>query len=257
MVVGYSQWLEQQCASIGHTGPVFFALRDAAPLKEAADVLWNGKSIYPVGVYINRPLLGIEDEISPQATNVNGNLVKYLGMLGLSRWEKTVWADTGAWGTVIKALKTYDIVRDGLYPFFWYSHNPFIPGYLNELLSELGANEKMGEVINDSLECVFPQAHYRPAELVAADSGWQVKLEKTNELAAVWGQAALAGVRQAAVDFFGGITHDKCLEAVRELMHAHEVARAKGVCTGVLPENTPTWSKGKKFLADWPANLLP
>ena len=39
LIVGYANWVEKMCEEISHAGPVFFALRDAAPLKAAAEVL--------------------------------------------------------------------------------------------------------------------------------------------------------------------------------------------------------------------------
>ena len=147
LIAGYIQWVEDKCGEAGHTGPVFFALRDAAPLETAAKVLWNGKAIYPVGVYANRPMLMIEDEIAPEWASANGKVVQYLGMLGLAGMEKVVWSDTGAWGTVVKALKVGLLNNADFLPLFWYSHNPHISGYINSLLPECGIDEKFGEVL--------------------------------------------------------------------------------------------------------------
>jgi hypothetical protein len=256
LVAGYCQWLESNCGKLGYSGPVYFALRDAAPLQEAAGVMWQGKMIYPVGIYVNRPLLGIEDEIAPEAANVDGHMQKYLTAYGLMAKPEAVWADTGAWGTVIKVLKQKILVDTDLYPFFWFSHNPRIPGYINHLLTHIGMDPNLGEVLNDSLECVFPQIYKRPLELVSGNVGWEVKLEKSNLLAVAWGQAALAGVRSAAVEYAGGISQEQQLKALSKLITAHQEAK-EGKCTGVLPDNTPTWSKGQDFLTDWPENLLP
>ncbi len=177
LINGYCKWLESKCLELGHTGGVYFALRDAAPLMESAKILWQKSDIHPIGVYANRPLLGVEDEISPEISHVDGNMQKYLKDLGLTDKKVIVWADTGAWGTVIKVLKQGVLSNHKLYPFFWYSHNPNIPGYLNELLEKVGTDIGIGEVLNDSLECVFPQQHLRPVELVQAN-GWNVKLEQ-------------------------------------------------------------------------------
>src|SRR3990170_3409491 len=98
LINGYCKWLESNCVALGHTGDVYFALRDAAPLMESAKILWQNGILYPVGVYANRPLLGVEDEISPEISHVDGNMQKYLKSKALTNKETVVWADTGAWG---------------------------------------------------------------------------------------------------------------------------------------------------------------
>lgn len=257
LINGYCKWLENKCKELGHTGGVYFALRDAAPLMESAKVLWQQSDIYPVGIYANRPLLGVEDEISPEISNVDGNMQKYLKSKDLTSNETVVWSDTGAWGTTIKVLKQGVLNNHKMYPFFWYSHNPNIPGYLNELLEEIGAEASVGEVLNDSLECVFPQQHLRPIELIQTGKEWDVKLEKSGELSATWGQAALLGVKDSAIDLMIGKEPFQEIQALKKLIEAHQKAKKGGVVTGVLPNNTPTWSKGDEFLSSWPAGLLP
>jgi len=259
LIAGYIQWVEDKCGEAGHTGPVFFALRDAAPLETAAKVLWNGKAIYPVGVYANRPMLMIEDEIAPEWASANGKVVQYLGMLGLAGMEKVVWSDTGAWGTVVKALKVGLLNNADFLPLFWYSHNPHISGYINSLLPECGIDEKFGEVLNDSLECVFPQPFVRPLDVVQGPAGWQVKLELSCYLSEQWGKAALVGVNNAAHKILveGGVSHETQIKSLQNLYHLHEIAKKTGKWTGVLPVNTPTWSNGEEFLNSWPHDLLP
>lgn len=258
LISGYVNWVEKKCGEADHAGPVFFALRDAAPLETAANVLWNGKSIYPVGVYANRPMLMIEDEISPEWAHANGKVVEYLGMLGLAGMKKVVWADTGAWGTVVKALKVGLLNKSDFIPLFWYSHNPHIPGYLNGLLDECGIEDKFGEVLNDSLECVFPQPFSRPLDVVKGNLGWQVKLEMSSFLSQQWGQAALLGAHKAALRvFWEGFSPDQEREALLNLKKLSESAQNTGNWTGVLAVNTPTWSKGSEFINSWPKNLLP
>lgn len=259
LIAGYVQWVEAMCGEVSHTGPVYFALRDALPLKTAADVLWDGKAIYPVGVYANRPMLMIEDEIAPEWANANGKVVQYLGMLGLAGMKKVVWSDTGAWGTVVKALKV-GLLNDADYlPLFWYSHNPHISGYVNTLLAECRINDKFGEILNDSLECVFPQPHVRPLDVVSGPTGWQVKLELSCYLSQVWGNAALLGVNNAAhkVRAEGGISLEAQIRSLQHLYSLHEIAKTTGQWTGVLPVNTPTWSLGPEFINAWPEGLLP
>lgn len=254
LIIGYVNWVEKNCKEIDHTGPVFFALRDAAPLQVAATVLWENKDIYPVDVYANRPMLNIEDEIDPQWANANGNVVKYLGMLGLAQMKQVVWADTGAWGTVVKALKVGMLNNADFYPLFLYSHNPYIPGYLNGLLAECGIEDKFGEVLNDSVECVFPQPHIRPLDVIKVNGNWQVPLEISSYLSKQWGNAALLGVQKAAENAMWAPSE---YAAIINLKALSDEAKNTGKWTGVLPVNTPTWSKGNEFLANWSENLLP
>jgi len=259
LLVGFSQWVAKKIGEIGHTGPVFFVLRDAAPLKAAADVMWNGRDTYPVAVYANRPLLGIEDEISPEWSNVNGNLVAYLKSLGLADSKKIVWVDSGAWGTVPKVLKEHMLQHSEFHPLFWYSHNPYIPGFLNELISVSGIDPKFGEILNDSLECVFPQPFKRPLDISKWKYGWQVGFKPSGLLSYKWGQAALSGVHFCAEEKFlsGGIGVEEGIVNLHQLVKLSQFAKENNVWTGILPTNTPTWSKGEEFLANWNPNLLP
>lgn len=259
LLVGFSQWVEKKIGEIGHSGPVFLVLRDAAPLKVAADVMWNGKDIYPVGIYANRPLLGIKDEISPEWSDVNGNLLEYLKSLGLTDAKKAIWIDSGAWGTVPKVLKENMLQNSKFYPLFWYSHNPHIPGFLNELISMSGVDLKFGEILNDSLECVFPQPFKRPLDIFENKLSWQIELKPSGLLSLKWGQSALAGVQQCAQEKFIGGTQSagENLENLHKLIKLSQYSKENNVWTGVLPINTPTWSKGEEFLASWKPNLLP
>lgn len=255
LIAGYCQWVTQECQKLGYHGDVFFALRDAAPLEEAAFVSWSQKGLNPVGIYANRPMLGVDDEISPETSQANGDVLAYFEKKGVHATDKVIWADTGAWGTVIKVLKTTLLKDKELYPFFWYSHNPYIPGYINKLLDETGLDNKFGETLNDSLECMFPQKYLRPLQ-ITQDSN-DVVLIPSNYLAILWGQAALDGVKAGVSDWQDGLSLN---EQVHELLNLHALsqeAKQTGHWTGVLPTNTPTWSHGQTYLAQWPVRLLP
>lgn len=259
LIAGCVQWMSQKYAEVGINGPIYFALRDAAPLQSAAQILWNGSVLIPVGIYANRPMLGVEDEIAPEKSAMNGKVLQYLGLMGLANMEKVAWVDTGAWGTVVKALKMGLLASQDFYPLFWYSHNLHIPGYLNDLLSQCGLPDKMGEILNDSLECVFPQPYLRPLELEDNSHGLRVKLSPSNDLSQVWGEAALAGIQAAAIKVFkaGGVSRIDQLAALKNLAALSEKNKQTGQWTGVLGSNTPTWSQGSKFIAEWPEHLLP
>lgn len=254
LVAGYCQWLSQECQKLGYSGDVFFALRDAAPLETAALISWPHKGLNPVGIYANRPLLGVDDEIAPETSMANGNVLAYFEKKGVHAADKVIWADTGAWGTVIKVLKTTFLKDKELYPFFWYSHNPYIPGYVNTLLSMAGLDDKFGEILNDSMECMFPQKYLRPLQIIEDSTG--VVLIPSNYLAILWGQAALEGAKAGAVGWQGGISQNEQINELYKLYALSEESKQTGHWTGVLPTNTPTWSQGKEFLTQFSPGLI-
>lgn len=258
LIAGYCQWVFHQCANLDHSGLVHMALRDGAPMLAAAQVLWKKTSIIPHGIYVNRPILGIEDEISNDAISSDPHVLDYLSQHGIHPNGKLVLCDSGAWGTVVKEMKTKLLPSTQFYPLFWYSHNPHIPGYLNGLLQEMGESDSIGETINDSLECVFPQCWERPIETFEQPSGQiDVVLHANTPLAIAWGESALNGVAKVAQHYKHGISHEKEIETLHNIIFASLHAKQWSVWTGVLPDHTPTWSHGTQFLSQWPADLLP
>ncbi len=257
LIVCYVNWVKKNCDALGYSGNVYFALRDAAPLETAAAIVWEGGKLQPVGLYANRPILGIEDEISLEESQSFQLGLKYLESKGIHENGDIVWADSGAWGTVVKLMKQTILTDTKLYPFFWYSHNPYIPGYLNSLMEEARLPEKMLETINDSLECMFPQPFQRPVRIINNGNEPEVVLVPSTELAVAWGRAALDGVSNAARQFDGSIAHDMEITHLKMLAELSTTTLKTNEWTGVLPHNTPTWSHGPEFLVEWPKNLLP
>lgn len=260
VIVGFLQWTEQKLQENGVPhGPVHFALRDAWPFYTAAHVLWDGSNSYhPVGTYINRPLLSIEDEIAPEKAHTNGFVHEYLAKSGFTDTGKPIaLVDSGAWGTVVRAIKETYLPSSPFYPLFWYSHNPFIPGFMNDMLASTGLPAEFGEVLNDSLECVFPQHYRRPTQFITDGSSRSLALEPSDSLSVAWGHAALEGVIEAAHAYKSGISNAIVKEAVQRLYALSQQSSDTGEWTGVLPTHTPTWSKGQEFLASWPEKLLP
>jgi hypothetical protein len=260
VIIGFLQWAQEKLSThdIDH-GPVHFALRDAWPFYSAAHVLWDGSNTFhPVGTYLNRPLLGIEDEIDPEKSIANGHVAQYLNQSGIKDGgDPVALIDSGAWGTVVQTMKQTYLPHTEFYPIFWYSHNPHIAGFLNEMLPKIGLDVEFGEVLNDSMECVFPQQYKRPTVFNSSASGHRLALEKADPLSVVWGQAALEGVVEAAHVYKGvQIPTYEILAGLHRLSLLSQEAKM-GIWTGVLPDHTPTWSKGEEFLAAWPKNLLP
>lgn len=258
LIVGYCQWVNEQCQNIGYTGTVHMALRDAAPFMVAADILWKDTSLTPHGIYVNRPILGIEDEIAKDTAGFDTHIFQYLAQHGIQPDGKLVLCDSGAWGTVVKEMKQKLLPSTKFYPLFWFSHNPHIPGYLNGLLAELGKEETIGEIINDSIECTFPQCVQRPTKTVQSPTGTiDVVVKPSTDLAISWGTSALQGVALAAQEHGQGISHKEELAALANIIALSDVAAQTKTWTGVLPTHTPTWSHGEQFLSAWPADLLP
>ncbi|OGG10013.1 hypothetical protein A2154_05180 [Candidatus Gottesmanbacteria bacterium RBG_16_43_7] len=255
LICGYVIWLEQKIAYIYDQGPVYFALRDGAPFYTAAQVLWKNKNLQPAGVYINRPILGIEDEIAQEKGRVDNRVYQYLAAYGIHKDTKIILSDSGAWGTVVKEIKTNLLPNTSLYPLFWYSHNPYIDGYTNELLEKYGLDPAYGEILNDSLECLFPQTVERPISFMIQNGTIDVALTPSCRLSVVWGKSALSGVSQAASNF--DTTEIELESALRKLIFLSEKAKQAKIWTGVLPTHSPTWSKGDEFIQLWPASLLP
>lgn len=260
LIIGFLQWTEGKLAEYNiKNGPVHFALRDAWPFYAAAHVLWDGSNVYhPVGTYLNRPLLSVEDEIAPEHASANGFVSEYLKKSGITDEGKPVaLVDSGAWGSVVRAIKETYLPHTPFYPLFWYAHNPHIPGFLNEILSEASIPIEFGEVLNDSMECVFPQQYRRPLSFETNGGAHTLALVKSDPLSIAWGQAALEGVMEAAHAYKGGIDREKVLNALQNAYSLSDRAKKTGEWTGVLPTHTPTWSKGEAFLAAWPKDLLP
>lgn len=257
LISAYVQWLENACHDLNYAGNVYFALRDAAPFYNAAKIKWDGSDLNPVGIYLNRPILGIDDEISGDKGHIQNTVWSYLNNNGIHEDGSIILADTGAWGTVVKAIKEHILPQTKLFPFFWYSHNPNIAGYINTLLKIGDLPEDSGEIINDSMECVFPQLWKRPGKLVDLPEGPEVQLEKSDFLSFTWGNAALEGVKAAAIYYGSGISLSQQLNQIHKLVSLSGEAKKTGLWTGVLPDHTPTWSKGGEFLGNWPRGLLP
>ena len=96
----------------------------------------------------------------------------------------------------------------------------------------------------------------RPLQ-ITPDSG-DVVLLPSNYLSVVWGQAALDGVKEAALSRVTvAISQDQQIQELLKLKKLSDEAKLTAGWTGVLPKNTPTWSQGAEFLADWPVDLLP
>ncbi len=215
-------------------------MRDASPLK-VIPIASNWKE-----AWVNRLNCGIEDELSLDQGGMMDDLAwEYIVQERLNHPFTLV--DGGAWGTIVQKLHELGLKFQ---PLFFYSHNPNIKGFLNDL----GFDKKQGELLNDSLECSFPKLFHRPASFIRSEIGIvSPRLAQTEEGVARLGRASLRGVEKSATS----IKHsENPVTAVEYLLKLSELARNSGLFTGILPRNSPTWLGGKKFLDGWPKELI-
>lgn len=195
--------------------------------------------------WLNRKNCGIEDELSgDRGATINPFIKDYLEQENLL--EPFTFVDGGAWGTIV--LELYGI---GLrfQPLFFYSHNPNIPGFLNEL----GISREDGELLNDSLECSFLKSIRRPSRFCQDASGKiRPELLRTDPVIASLSRATLRGVEAGAANLRQVPDPHRAIECLLALSRK---AANSGKFSGILPRNSPTWSKGESFLASWPKRL--
>lgn len=226
----WGKWVKQNAR-----GTIVIILRDAKPLSALPSTKsWER-------LYLNRLTCGVPDELSGNTSSKQHPLLKrYLSQCGCSKYF--TFADSGCYGTVVLELHKLGM---NFQPLFFFSKNPHIRGFLNEI----GISMKEGEILNDSLECGFPHMYKRPSELMESNGKARVVLRSSDLLSVKFGKAAMRGVRDARVA--------PCVsarEAAERLLLFSQKAR-RGEFTGVLGYTSPEWSKKKEFLANWPKRL--
>lgn len=230
LMIFWSEWVKQKAQ-----GEIAIILRDAKPLCALPGTAqWKR-------LFLNRLVCGVPDELSgDSAGKLNPLLKKYLEQNGCS--QGFTFADSGCYGTVVLELHKLGINSQ---PLFFFSKNPHIPGFLNEI----GLTLEEGEKLNDSLECGFPHLIERPTELTEVDGAAQVILRPADTLSVKFGQAAMSGVESGR--------HKPCASpqaAARALLLLSDKAHA-GQFTGVLPRTSKEWALKNEFLASWPTHL--
>jgi len=221
--------------------PPVLVLRDAKPL-----TIVSSKEEWP-RVWLNRLIFGIMDELSEASPDSLHPLAKmYLEQEELCR--DFTFVDSGCWGTIVQALH-HSRIGLRFQPLFFFSHNPHISGFLNEL----GFSEKEGEILNDSLECCFPNIVARPSEFIKKSDGQVVPyLKPLDGVSIILGNAVFKGLRNRKKSDEPILS---AKESIARLLEASCLARTTGLFTGILPDSSPTWSSGKEFLAGWPKDL--
>ncbi|KND51982.1 MAG: hypothetical protein ABA06_01830 [Parcubacteria bacterium C7867-001] len=226
----WGSWIEQNA-----NGTVALIMRDAKPL----GVLPRAK--HWKHLYLNRLVCGISDELSGDSTAQKHPLLeRYLKQQGCA--EEFTFVDSGCYGTIVLELHRIGVKFK---PLFFFSKNPSIPGFLNEL----GVSLKDGELLNDSLECGFPHLHARPLTLAKRFGKVQAVLQNSDALSVRFGKAAMRGVQEAR-----DARTVSPEQAAESLLRLSERARC-GAFTGILGHTSPEWTKKSEFLESWPKEL--
>lgn len=231
VMIGWAKWIESNAKY-----QPYIVLRDTKPL-----TVIETSMDWPQ-IWLNRSICGIQDELSGERDHEADRLI--VGYIEQNNLHKPfTMVDSGCWGTIIWQLQR----RMGLdlQPLFFFSHNPYISGYLNQF-EWIG--DEVGEALNDSLECCFPNFHQRPKRLIESNGLIEPVVESMNGLSYILGQAAMAGLSH------GSKVISSEEEGLGNLVDLHKRAKS-GEFTGILPHHSPTWSKGKEFIANWDAVL--
>jgi hypothetical protein len=231
LIAGWATWVSER-----YTGLTAVILRDAQPITLTQQArLWEQ-------VYLNRPLLGIRDELSGEEGSSQQPVVDYLATAGIVQEVEFGFVDTGCYGSVLLQL-----IRLGYQPrpLFFFSKNPAVPSFLGDL----GVSAADGTLLNDSLECAFPHSSRRPVEFMRQGKGLQPRLVNADFLSIRFGEAAIRGLRHGLVAVVM-----RPADAVTELLNLAEQART-GSFTGLLPRHSPEWSGKQGFLDAWPPGL--
>jgi hypothetical protein len=226
----WSAWIKNNAQ-----GTIAIILRDAKPLI-ALPSTNNWKRLY-----LNRLICGVPDELSGDDSVKQHPLLKqYLSQCDCA--DYFTFADSGCYGTVVLELHKIGM---RFQPLFFFSKNPHIRGFLNEI----GISMKEGELLNDSLECCFPHIYSRPSKLAENNGRVEAVLHYSDQLSINFGKAAMSGVKNAAIG-----TSIDALGAAQELLLLSQKAR-QNIFTGILGHTSPEWSKKQEFLSSWPNHL--
>lgn len=234
VIASWASWIEKNAK---HES-IALILRDAKPLQEIPKTsAWKK-------LYLNRENCGIPDELSGDAPTSYHPLLKHY--LKENSCDKNfTFVDSGCYGTIVLELHQLGIQFQ---PLFFFSKNPHIHGFLNAL----GFSEAEGEILNDSLECAFPNIYSRPSKIIKDEDGIiSVPLLHADRLSVIFGRNALDGVRD---EIQSNGVHSDGKRHVEYLLSLSEKAR-NGKFTGILGASSPEWSGKKDFLGRWPKNL--
>ncbi len=219
-------------------------------------------------VTFNRTHLSIHDEMASEAIARSVEQEKlFRGYLRQENFHNTnglVIIDTGCWGSMINGIQAEiaqgkeNINLQGVH--FIFSQNPYISGFMNavNVKHSLSLERQDLEALNDTFECL-PRAVSRSEKYVKeADSNLILPVyhEVRSPFLASWGRALNLGAQEAAQEFLSNPDgFENAGLSLARMVLKHE--QAKSVFNGVFPKNTPTWSKGRGFIENWPWGKIP
>jgi len=206
-------------------------------------------------LYVSRAILGIEDEAHEPTKAAQAELLRiYLQPLFQ---PGVVVVDTGCWGTIlVKLNELYGLKVPARYLF---SHNPYVPGFLNWI----GVPDPLAEVFNDSIEVLLCKGQDRVTELRRSpDPLNRDQLMRVNghDVEPIRRQVSpmsyyLHEAAKMGITLSKNPTRSQLLYTIRRMAELHVETRETGVWTGILGRNTPTWGKGAAFVAAYPEAL--
>lgn len=230
-------------------------------------------------LYLNRKNMGIEDEFDStikKAKIENSLIVKYLKQEDV--YDKYfTFIDSGCWGSIVFDLNTkQQFSKMNFKPLFFYSHNPNIKGFLNDLMEKnIIRDEKFCELLNDSLESAFLNYEKRTEKFEEKNNKIFPIIEEENCFIAKLGKKALESLfveiaeilklepKNKEIMLKEGLSTEELSkyllkidiykiikDGIKKLKDAQEKAY-KGEFTGILPINSPTSKSGPMLLTKW------
>ena len=241
-----------------------FAARDATPMYWAAKGLLSIKNYHLedsklVHVDWNRWFMGQEDETDDGRSPLpleHPLMKKFYEQMGFGNDSLVKIVEPGAWGSAANALKT-QMPDQKFELWFMFSHMPDkIFGFLNTFAPE--TDPKIFEMINDSQEAV-PKSYVRPEELIMVNG--RVVADISDKLVdspfmKYWTKAVALGAFDAGVEFAKG-NKIPAKEQVAKIAELSRLSREENAWTGVLPNNTMTWTEGKNWKKNWKWGKIP
>ncbi len=242
-----------------------FAARDATPMYWVAEAFKGCQKtdkdlskVAFVHVDWNRWFMAQKDEMDgsgePLNFQTNPMLREFYTQMGFLNGNMVKIIEPGAWGSAANALKTM-LPKQQFELRFMFSHMPQnIYGFLNDHCPNI--DPLYFEIINDTAEAV-PKPYIRPTKLIQHNGHIVADLSDKimdSPYMRIWSWAVNQGAIDAAINF--DENNFSILEHVKKVIELSKLS-AKGKWTGVLPKNTPTWSEGEAWVANWQHGKIP
>lgn len=247
-------------------GVYLFAARDATPIYWAAKGMLSPSysQKYPIDnsklihVDWNRWFMGQEDETDDGRKPLpfdHPHMKSFYKQMGFANGQTVKIVEPGAWGSAANALRT--VMPDQKFElWFMFSHMPeYIYGFLND--NAPGMSDKYFEMINDTAEAV-PKPYVRPETLAEHENTIVADLRGkiiNSPYMKIWSWAVNQGAYDAGIHYAKGEKTDikQHIEKIIELSKLSQ----KGNWTGVLPNNTMTWTEGENWRKNWKWGKIP